>query len=535
MLKKLGKKITNNFGLKILAALLAFILWIVVINIDDPTTAKKYTTNVTTENTSFITAQNKYYEPLNGNNTITFSVSAERSIHDVLSGSDFSATADMEKIEYDEESETYRVPVTITPNRYSNKVSIVSKNLYLEVALEDLGTCQKAISATTRGNVADGCALGEVQIVGSNLLKISGPYSVVSQIDRVEAAINVEGMSTDVTDTVVPVLYDADDNVIDTTKLTMSLSTVTISAQILNTKDVALEFHTMGEAAEGYVLMGVDYSLDTVRIKGEAATLNTVNKISIPKEVLDISGITENLETTVDITSYLPSGTSLVLNSDAKVEVTVKVEPIVTENIVIPVGNLTIENLQDGYTARIDSDTVTVAVSGAKSEVEAVDADGLKGVINASGLGEGEHHLAVEFTLEGEHCWIDSVRVPVTITGAGDEEEEEEASGGQTTNTSGTGTAGAAGGASGSATTGGASGGGTSGNTTGGTSGNNTTGGTSGNTTGGTSGNTTTGSGSGNTSSGNTTGSASGSTGNEENAGTGDGASDTSEKTGNTD
>lgn len=530
MLKKLGKKITNNFGLKILAALLAFVLWIVVINIDNPTISKKYTTNVTTENTSFITAQNKFYEPLDGNNTITFSVSAERSIHDELSGSDFSATADMEKIEYDEESGTYRVPVTITPNRYSNKVSIVSKSLYLEVALEDLGTCQKAISATAKGNVADGCAIGDVQIVGSNVLKISGPYSVVSQIDRVEAAINVEGMSTDVTDTVVPVLYDADDNPIDTTKLKMSLSTVTISAQILNTKDVALEFQTMGEVADGYVLMGVDYSLDNVRIKGEAATLNTINKVSIPKEVLDISGITDSLETTVDITSYLPSGTSLVLNSDAKVDVTVKVEPIVTENIAIPVGNLTIENLQDGYTARIDTDTVTVAVSGAKSEVEAVDAGSLKGIINAGSLGEGEHHLAAEFTLEGEHCWIDSVSVPVTIVSSNDAEEEN--SGGQTTNPSGTGNAGTTGGTSGNVTTGGATGSGASGNTTGGTSGNTTTGSTSGNTS---SGNTTTGSSSGNTSSGNTTGGTSGSTGSEDNAGTDDGTSDTSEKTGNTD
>lgn len=495
MLKKLGKKITNNFGLKILAALLALVLWIVVINIDNPTTVQTYTTNVISENTQFLTAQNKFYEPLDGKNTITFGVSAERNIHNELSNSDFSATADMEKIEYDEDSGTYRVPVTITANRYSNKVSIVSKRLYLEVALEDLGTCQKAISATTKGNVADGCAIGEVQIVGSNLLKISGPYSVVSQIDRVEAAINVEGMSTDVTDTVVPVLYDADGNPIDTTKLTMSLSTVTISAQILNTKDVALEFQTMGEVADGYVLMGVDYSLDTVRIKGEAATLNTVNKVSIPKEVLDISGITDSLETTVDITSYLPSGTSLVLNSDAKVDVTVKVEPIVTENIVIPVGNLTIENLRDGYTARIDSDTVTVAVSGAKSEVEAVDANSLKGIINVSSLGEGEHHLTAEFTLEGEHCWIDSVRVPVTIIGSSDDAEEEN-SGGQTTNPSGTGNTGTTGGTSGNTTTGGTTGGGASGNTTGGTS---------------------------------------GSTGNEENKGTGDNTLDTSEKTGNAD
>lgn len=489
MLKKLGKKITNNFGLKILAALFALVLWVVVINIDDPTVTKKYTTNVTTENNSFITEQNKYYEALDGSNIITFSVSAARSVHDELSGSDFSATADMEDIEYDEESGIYRVPVTITPNRYSNKVTIVSKSLYLEVTLEDLGTCQIAIEATTKGNVADGCALGNVEIVGSNVLKISGPYSIVSQIDRAEATINVEGMSTDVTDTVVPVLYDADGNAIDTTKLKMSLSTVTISAQILNTKDVALEFQVMGEVAENYLLMGVEYSLDTVRIKGEAATLNTVNKITIPEEVLDITGITANLVTTVDISSYLPSGTSLVLNSDAKVEVTVKVEPIVTKNFSIPVGNLSIENLQSGYTARIDSDTVTLVVSGAESEVGAIDVNSLKGTIDASGLGVGEHYLTPEFALDGDKCWTDGVTVAVTITDGSDDAEEEGTQNGQTSDSTGS---------------------------------TNTTGSSDSGTTG-------------STSSGNSTGSTSDGTGEQESAGADDDASNTSDKTGNTD
>lgn len=77
----------------------------------------------------------------------------------------------MENIEYDEGSGIYRVPVTITAKRYSNKVSVVSKQLYLEVALEDRGTCQKAITAATKGTVMDGCALGTVQIVGSNPVK----------------------------------------------------------------------------------------------------------------------------------------------------------------------------------------------------------------------------------------------------------------------------------------------------------------------------------------------------------------------------
>ena len=36
MLRKIVKTITNNFGLKVLAVLFAVVLWLVVVNIDDP-------------------------------------------------------------------------------------------------------------------------------------------------------------------------------------------------------------------------------------------------------------------------------------------------------------------------------------------------------------------------------------------------------------------------------------------------------------------------------------------------------------------
>ena len=54
MLQKFGKKVMNNFGLKILAVLFAVVLWIVVVNIDDPSNSKPYTTSVSLENKSYM-------------------------------------------------------------------------------------------------------------------------------------------------------------------------------------------------------------------------------------------------------------------------------------------------------------------------------------------------------------------------------------------------------------------------------------------------------------------------------------------------
>lgn len=423
MLRRLGKKITNNFGLKLLAAVCAFVLWVVVINIDNPVVVQTFTTSVTAENTEYLTEQNKYFEVLNGKNTVTFNVSGERSVLNEMENTDFSAMADMEKIEYSEDG-ICRVPVSITPTRYTNKVTVTSKKLYLEVVLEDLGTCQKVITANTKGAVADGCALGDVEVVGSNLLKISGPSSIVSQIDAVTATINVEGVSADVTDSVVPVLYDAEGNVIDTTKLKMSLSTVAVSAKVLGTKDVVLEFNTVGKVGEGYVLTGIECPLETIRIKGESATLNTVNKISVPAEVLDVTDIEDDLTVTVDISSYLPEGTALVLASDAKVEVTAKVELLASKTFEVPVKNLTVTNLHEGYLLEFDEDTMEVRISGPDSVVSELKAKDITGTLDAGGIGVGRHQLTVEIAL-ADYCRMEE-KVKISVIISADESVSEQ-------------------------------------------------------------------------------------------------------------
>ncbi|MGN0348892.1 MAG: YbbR-like domain-containing protein [Roseburia sp.] len=400
MLKKIIKKLTNNFGLKILAILFAAVMWVVVVNIDDPVKSDYYTTSISFENQDFITAQNKVFEVLDGSNTITFRVSANRTILNNLSNADFSATADMSKIEYDAERESFRVPVTITQSKYrASEVSIATK-LYKEVALENLGRIQKPIIAETGGVVAEGCALGKVELTGSNIMKIQGPASIVSQIDKVVASVNVDGMATDVTDVVIPVFYDANGDVIDTTKLKLSVDKVSIKAQILNTKDVPLEFLTSGSPAEGYVMTEVSCKPEKVRIKGEAVVLNPVNKITIPEEVLDLTGATQTIETTVDISSYMPEGTMLVLTSDAKVSVTVKIEPLKTKTFEISTENLSVRNLREGYELTFEENTVFLELEGRSSVIDALKAEDISGMIDAEGLGRGEHQLEIILNME---------------------------------------------------------------------------------------------------------------------------------------
>ena len=120
---------------------------------------------------------------------------------------------------------------------------------------------------------------------------------------------------------------------------------------------------------------------------------------------------------TVDITSYLPEGTALVLASDAKVDVTVKVEAVVKESFEVPTANLAVNNLREGYRLEFEEDVVPVEISGPSSIISNLEAKDIKGTVNANGTGTGKHQMTVDLTLE-KYCWLtETIKVPVQITG----------------------------------------------------------------------------------------------------------------------
>lgn len=395
MLKKLIKRVTNNLGIKLMAVLFAVILWLVVVNVDDPTKTKTFTTSVAVENENAITSMGKYFEVADGGNTVSFTVTAKRSILNMLSNTDFKAVADMSKIE-----DMKRVPIVISATRYTSSVSLPTDVQYLDVNVEELQTKQLVISAAYTGTPAENCAVGEVSVASSNVLKVSGPASVVSKIASAKATISVDGMSTNITDFVVPTLYDGDGKVIDTTRLTLNMDTVSISATILDIKYVQIEAVAAGKPLNGFENTGITYSPQTVAIKGSADKLNTVNSIEIPQGIINIDGAMDDVTQTVDISSYLPEGITLANMNDKKVIVTVKIEQMSTKTFAVPANNITITNVPAGYDVVMKNDIVSVSINGLESNLANLAASSIKGVVDATGMGEGDHTLTINLELD---------------------------------------------------------------------------------------------------------------------------------------
>ena len=423
MAKKILKTLVNNLGFKILAVILAFILWLVVYNIDDPKKTKTFTTNVTVENASAVTDMNKCDEVLDGTNTVTFSVTGQRSELDKLDDTDFSAVADMNRLIVDSKGKKASVPIEISTKRTYSSLSINNKNKYMELSLEDLMSRRFMIAADTSGKVASGYALGEVSVTNPNVLNVSGPASIVKKVDKVVATIDVDGMSSNLTDNVIPVLYDADGSEVDTTRLTLSNTTVTISAKILSMKEVPLVFSTTGTPYGEYKVVEISSSPDTVKLKGASTVLNPLVSLEIPGSVINVSGARSDVKTTIDITEYLPDGVELVDASNATITVTVRIEAYASKTYQLPSNQIKINGLLDGLLLEFDDNKIPVEISGLKDDLESLSVDDLVASIDVSGLTAGEHQVELELKLDEEHYAYQPINVSIVLTQEEDSEE----------------------------------------------------------------------------------------------------------------
>ena len=412
---KILKTLTKNLGFKILAVVFAFILWLVVYNTDDPTVTVSYTTNVTVENASAVTEMNKCYEVLNGTNTVTFAVTAKRSVLNKLEDTDFTAVADMNRMIVNEEGDEANVPIEITSKRSNSSLKYNGKNKYLEVSLEDLMKRRFIITADTSGKVADGYALGEVTVTNPNVLNVSGPASIVNKIDSVVATIDVEGMSMNLSDNVIPALYDADGQEIDTTKLKLSNTTVTISAKILSVKEIPLVFSTAGAPYGDYRVVEISSKPETVKVKGSSTILNPLSSLTIPGDVLNVSGAREDITTTIDISEYLPDGVELVNASDATVTVTVRIEAYESKKFNLNTSQITVDGLDTNYDLSFEQSTVDVTVSGLKDNLNVLTVSQLSAAIDVTDLGVGTHQVNLELSLDEDNYAYQTITVTVEI------------------------------------------------------------------------------------------------------------------------
>lgn len=380
------KILINNIGLKIISLFAAIVLWIIVVNVDDPVITRTYTgIPVEIENDSAITNEGKTYEILEGSDTISVVVTAKRSVVEQLSRDYIKATADMKDITF---MDTVHIDAKVT--RFSDRVdSVVPITKNLKVNIEELDKKQVEIEVYTEGSPAEGYILAGCDS-SVNVMTISGPKSLVDQIQEARAFINIAGMNKDISTDAIIELYDFAGKEVENSRIKTSIDKVNIKAVIFGTKTVPVSYSVSGIPAEGYLATGVVVSNpDSVRIAGENNVISDIESLVIPPEAVSIEGAIDDVVKVIDLSSYLPDKVKFAdTDFDGRVTVTAYIGAIEYKTVDVPTVNITVGNVPEGLSAVIvDIGGIkTITVKGLPEALATFDGSMAYGVIDASNM-----------------------------------------------------------------------------------------------------------------------------------------------------
>jgi len=407
------KRLTNNMGLKILAFFIAVMLWFVVVNIDNPIKQKVYRDiPVTVINTEVLAEERQTFQILDDTQTISVTITAQRSELQKIDAKDIIAVADMKEL-------TLKTQIPINISVTGHKVeSAVASPRNLQIKLEEEQTKKFPIIPTTTGTVRDGYALGAIEAVPEKV-SIRGPKSVIDEISRVEASVNVSGLSQNQILTSELVLYDKNNEVIDQKLLTNNIGSdgVGVSVQILHTENIPLQFDTSGITVErGYKFIGITYEPMEVLVAGEKEVLDELDRIDIPSAALDLKKLTDRTEKVVDISGYLPTNIRLVDENAGSVVVTVNVEKNGTKNYDITVASIVVNNLASELQLSYNTaDAIVIRLSGPKEILESYDANTKVSIDLKDYTKPGKYTVPVKIDIPEECTLVNGVYVMVEL------------------------------------------------------------------------------------------------------------------------
>ena len=422
-------RISRNWGLKIVSFLFAAMLWIIVTNINDPVTPWPVSdVPVRLRNTELITGRGQVYEVLEDTDVIdSVTIYAPRSVIDSLSESNVVAVADIKDL-----TSLDTVPIKLSTSKYNDKVENIKGSIdSVKLNIEDKQTRSFPIRAKVTGEVGEGYLLGDVS-TEQNLIRISGPESVVSRIVKAQAEVTVSGFTGLISTDADIRLYDEKDVEIRSASLEKSITKVRVNVDILERKTVPITYQVNGVPAEGYRLTGENTSTrSSVEIAGKSRIIKNINAIEIPEGVIDVTGAREDVTVLVDLKEHLPDGT-IIAEEDfmGKINVTVSVGQEANRIFTIPTGNIRIAGIPAAFEAEITDpeDTCTITLIGLPAELEGINVNTLEVTVDVAasleeqgieGADSGYYRIPVSVSLpEGSAVTWEDTEVQVHITEA---------------------------------------------------------------------------------------------------------------------
>ncbi len=318
---------------KAFSLLAAFVLWIYVMDTENPPKEITYpvTVNLTGEedllnlyNLSVIEGENQPVKvTLRGNNDEMIRLTAANIV----------ATADLSSITT---PGTFSIAYNVTPP--SNNISVEDRNpAYIDVVVDKIITQSIPVYFDVIGEPAEGYHYEE-PVLSETRIRIEGPQTEVSQITYAYLRIDANSLNDDFLSNLEYDLMDAEDNIIQSANIKREQATVNVFMDVKQVVELPLvvEFVDGETIDSSMVKLPVTITPATIKVIGEIEDLANITEINLGQIEL-----TEELdETLFEKPIILPDGVSLLDDNIETAQVEVDINLIKEETVIIDNINL---------------------------------------------------------------------------------------------------------------------------------------------------------------------------------------------------
>ena len=427
--KKEPKKHEADFVLRILAVVIAVIVWFVLSITQYPTRNKTITNVPVTFSTDGTVAEERGLSVLNYND-ITVDVEIRGMNYEIgnYSANDLIATVNLDQVTREG---TYHLDIDVSSNHSSDQVTIVS--VYpetVEVTFDRISTSMFTMGVEAPLITADeGLTLRDINVTPSEV-EIEGAENELEKIARVVASVpesmTLSEDTTISTDDVI--FYDEDDNVLDSSRYTINdVSTFEVNFVVYKKKTANLTVEFTG-CPPGFNVSSLPYSLSEESIQVISPHLDDADTEELSLGTIPLSSVNLRRSFSFDVDSVLNPG-EINQTGIATVDVSFDATGYTSREFTIPQDQITTINVPEGKEVTIETrQLANVTIYGPEDVVNDLSADDFTVVLNLSDVvnsGSINHTVTVYAPRYNQVWCYGNNQVQLEISDASDSSEAE--------------------------------------------------------------------------------------------------------------
>ena len=426
------RKLTDNLSLKIMSVAIAIVVWLIVVNIDNPVGTNYYTiTDVELINKEYVESSDtigKLCMPEENQDSVKVAITASKKVRDRIRLSDITAVADLQQA-VSLDTDPVMVPITVTclaSGVLPSDIKVTPQNL--TVNLDEKET-QEFVVNVSKGDTKPGKDYEVGSLTASpEKIRITGPKTLVNKIDKVNATIALDGNTEDYTQEVNLTIYDKNQEALSESEMNSlrieNNAKVVVTAKLWKIRTgVKIAAGYVGTPAGGYQVGSVKTVPDTISVAGNTEGLESLsendNMITIPADRIDISGESKDVERKISLKNLLPDNVKLTSDSSEDVWVTVSILPVGSQEFNLPTKNIEVKNKPDNLQVTFETAQIALRIKSESEDLEDLNInEDVKAEIDLKDKEAGNYKVPVKLSLPDGYEMVEDVYTEVVISPA---------------------------------------------------------------------------------------------------------------------